>query len=67
MVMVCSGPEICPELKGRVRQIWYRNRECSVSEIHEKCEADPIIGSDCPSPKQMSFGSRRNLNRTTVH
>jgi len=37
--------------KGRVRQIWHRNRGYEVSEIHEKCEADPIIGSDCPSTK----------------
>ena len=37
--------------KGRVRQIWHRNREYSVSEIHEKCKVDQIIGSDCPSTK----------------
>ena len=43
-----------PIIKGRVEQIWHRNRGCSAREIHEKCQADPIIGSDCPSKKTIS-------------
>jgi len=42
-------------IKGRVEQIWHRNRGCSDLEIHEKCEADPIIGSDCPSPETIGL------------
>ena len=42
-------------IKDRVEQIWHRNRGCSDLEIHEKCEADPIIGSDCPSPETIGL------------
>jgi len=44
-----------PIIKGRVQQIWHRNRGCSAQEIHEKCQANPIIGSDCPSKKTIGI------------
>ena len=30
---------------------WNPHSEVEDREIHEKCEADPIIGSTCPSPE----------------
>ena len=46
---------------------WNPHSEVEDREIHEKCEADPIMVPPVLPQKQMAFGSRRNLNRTTVH
>ena len=45
-------------IKGRVEQIWHRNRGCSDLEIHE---ADPIIGSDCPSPETIGLWTKKEF------
>ena len=45
-------------IKGRVEQIWHRNRWCSDLEIHE---ADPIIGSDCPSPETIGLWTKKEF------
>ena len=41
-------------IKGRVEEIWHKYQKLSVREIHLKCEADEVIGTDCPSPKTIS-------------
>ena len=48
-------------IKGRVEQIWHRNRGCSDLEIHGKCEADPIISSDCPSPETIGLWIKKEF------
>jgi len=48
-------------IKGRVEQIWHRNRGCSAREIHEKCQADPIIGSDCPSQETIGLWIKKEF------
>ena len=45
-------------IKGRVEQMWHRNRWCSDLEIHE---ADPIIGSDCPSPETIGLWIKKEF------
>ena len=42
-------------IKGQIEQIWHRDRGCSDLEIPQKCEAGPIIGSDCPSPETIGL------------
>ncbi len=42
-------------INGRVEQIWHRYRVCSYPDIHEKCEADLIIGSACPYPETIGL------------
>ena len=50
-----------PIIKGRVEQIWHRNRGCSAREIHEKCQADPIIGSNCPSQEIIGLWIKKEF------
>ena len=45
-------------IKGRVEQIWHRNRGCSDLEIHE---ADSIIVSDCPSPETIGLWIKKEF------
>ena len=51
-------------IKGRVEQTWHRNRGCSDLEIHGKCEADPIISSDCPSAETIGLWIKKEFEPT---